>query len=465
MTARILAGSVFDMLPTITPGSVDAVVTSPPYWCLRSYLPKDHPLKAQELGSEPTVQEFVQNMVRVFGLVRETMADHATLWLNCGETYSGSGRGGGGGSFQDGDVGRKITEENSMRGGAPGIPPGNRCLVPERLTIALQEDGWIIRSVIVWHKPAPMPASVSGWMWKRCRVKVAEREIPKLKWTEPIRNGDKTGQNVHAVDGYGKQAQWSDCPGCEKCEPNGGLVLRRGSWRPTSSWEPILMLAKSSSYYADGEAVKTPYVREWNPETNGGNLSQNGSYRLHEEAEHVRTQEAAKMGSGANPRDVQTWASEPLKLAHYAAYPTALVRFCLRAGTSLRGYCPTCGAPWARVVERVDTGQRQKMADGWDTGPGAHGSIHRNGSQEGEPGQAVMASNTVGWKQTCSCPPAESRPGLVLDPFAGSGRTLLTANRMGLDAVGVELNPIYCEMAERLLREDSPLFSWTEDKQ
>jgi hypothetical protein len=68
-------------------------------------------------------------------------------------------------------------------------------------------------------------------------------------------------------------------------------------------------------------------------------------------------------------------------------------------------------------------------------------------------------TKTLGFRPSCKCPPSEPRPGLVLDPFAGSGRTGITAKRLGLDFIGVELNPDYVSMARALIREDAPLFN------
>src|SRR5262245_12284379 len=141
MPARILEGDVFDRLPELEEGSVDVCVTSPPYWALRSYLPQDHALKSRELGSEATPDAYVARMVKVFRLVRRALADHAVAFVNIGDTYSAD---------------------------------GCLALIPQRLALALQADGWICRSMIVWHKPAPMPASLAGWRWARHRVKVKE---------------------------------------------------------------------------------------------------------------------------------------------------------------------------------------------------------------------------------------------------------------------------------------------------
>src|SRR5262245_7979171 len=245
MAARILAGDVLDVLPTLQPGSIDCAVTSPPYFQLRSYLPKEHPLKPSELGSDATPQAYVQRMVEVFRLVRTALAEHGTCWVNIGDSYSSdaSNQSGTASSTLGGGP-RGCVSTGRVKKGAT-LAPGNLCLIPQRLAIALQDDGWVCRSVIVWHKPAPMPASLAGWRWQRCRVKVKEGG----------RGGNGRMRRTESPDDYSGAltgmmlAQWADCPGCKKCAPNGGLVLRRSSWRPTSAWEPVLLLAKRQGYY------------------------------------------------------------------------------------------------------------------------------------------------------------------------------------------------------------------------
>lgn len=435
---QILEGNVLDTLATIPAGSIDCAVTSPPYWQMRSYLPKGHALKPLELGLEPTPGEYIANMIEVFRLVRRALADHGMCWVNIGDTYA------------SGEMGR-----NDLRAGGvrerpkncgdreihrlqPGTPAGSLCLVPQRLAIALQDDGWIVRSVVVWHKPAPMPASLAGWMWKRCRVKVKAGQIHSGRLESgnsdrPFHMGDAAAN--------GLTAQWSDCPGCKKCLPNGRFVLRRGSWRPASSWEPILMLAKSSSYYGDGEPVKTPSTGD-----KRSSFTDERDLMYDEDISQKDRDEC----SSANLRDVWTIAAEPLKEKHYAAFPTELVRRCLLSGTSSKGYCPTCGAPWARVVSAafVPNGRGPAGAQkGCDESNGWTG--YESGSTE---------TKTLGWRPTCSCPPAEPRCGRVLDPFCGSGRTGIVAMRLGLDFTGCELNPDYVVMAKRIWQDENPLF-------
>ncbi len=437
MASKILQGNVFDTLPGIQPGSVDCCVTSPPYWMLRSYLPKGHPLKHLELGSEPTPAEYVANMVRVFGLVRECLADHGTLWVNVGDTYAT----GGGGDEQKSVKANGQKPINAKR--ASGLDHGNLCLIPWRLAIALQDDGWIVRSVVVWHKPAPMPCSVTGWRWVRCRVKVKPQQKGKQ---DSVQNGGprtRDMSNGHYIGG----AEWHDCPGCPKCEPNAGLVLRRGSWRPTSSWEPVLMLAKSPHYFCDGDAVKQP------PAESTARRDQYTRIIDDPDEQFAVRHDHETICDGANLRDVWKIAAEPLREKHYAAYPTALVERCLRAGTSARGYCPECGKPWCRVVDVKAKPHPDQAAAGY------RAEIDNKGGNQAN-GTAALAPevNTVGWRPSCSCHEREPRPGLVLDPFAGSGRTGIAAQRLGLNFIGCELNPEYAAMAEEILYDANPLF-------
>jgi len=146
------------------------------------------------------------------------------------------------------------------------------------------------------------------------------------------------------------------------------------------------------------------------------------------------------------------------KISHFATFPTKLVEPCILAGTSEKGCCRLCGAPWIRVMESYDTGRTQKMADGWDTGAGGHGTVHREGRQAGQAGQAVMGHRHAGWDATCECD-AEVVPCTVLDPFSGSGTTGVVSLRNHRDYIGVELNPEYAEMSRRRIQRDNPMFN------
>lgn len=451
---RVIQGDVFEVLPTLKPGSVDCCVTSTPYWKLRSYLAKDHPLKHLELGSEATPAEFIANMVRVFGLVRTAMADHAVCWVNIGDSYSsqgGSGKQGGSGQRAD----RRFTLEREGGTTPPeGIEAGNLCLMPQRLAIALQDDGWFVRSIVVWAKPAPMPASLSGWQWQRCRVKTKAQGKSGLKLdTAGIGNSPPWPGNGIQRDA----AQWSDCPGCKKCEATGGYRLRKGSWRPTSSYEPVLMLAKSANYFADGEPVKTP--------PKDATVSRDQYTRVLDDPDEqfAVKHDHETICDGANLRDVWTIAAEPLREKHYASYPRQLVANCLKSSVSAKGYCPECGAPWVRMVEpsAKTEAQREAARNGKDWTARSFDNTEKIGdNKHGNDQKNVTASLiTLEWRASCLHHNLEPRPGLVLDPFGGSGRTAITAQQLGFDSVSVELNPDYAEMARGLIYNDNPIMN------
>ncbi|WP_186223579.1 DNA-methyltransferase [Burkholderia gladioli] len=146
---------------------VQTIVTSPPYWGLRSYLPDGHPDKAREIGQEPTLREFISTLVEVFDLARQLLADDGTCWVNMGDSYAGS-RGAPWGPSPAATEARAMTASR-RRDDAPvprsdvrveGLKPKDLVGQPWRLAFALQDAGWYLRQDIIWHKPNPMPESV-----------------------------------------------------------------------------------------------------------------------------------------------------------------------------------------------------------------------------------------------------------------------------------------------------------------
>jgi DNA modification methylase len=209
----ILTGDCRDILPTLEAESVQTCVTSPPYWGLRDYgtaqweggdagCEHKPPIKNRngrdrngltgsldyvecqepmykdicrcgarridaQLGLESTPQEYIANMVAVFREVGRVLRDDGTLWVNMGDSYA-HGIPGGDCVFANGRTdSREFYEGDKARGRekrstlAPGLKPKDLCMMPARLAMALQADGWYLRSEIVWHKPNPMPESVT----------------------------------------------------------------------------------------------------------------------------------------------------------------------------------------------------------------------------------------------------------------------------------------------------------------
>ena len=166
----ILQGDVIECLKDIEDNTIQCVVTSPPYWGLRDYG------EDNQLGLEETPEEYVENMVKVFREVKRTLKDDGTLWLNLGDSYSSNGL------IQNGNhtglarakerydgVPRNPKNESRMNFSiAPvkrkinsNLKPKDLIGIPWRVALALQADGWYLRQDIIWHKPNPMPESVT----------------------------------------------------------------------------------------------------------------------------------------------------------------------------------------------------------------------------------------------------------------------------------------------------------------
>lgn len=148
-------GDVREVLRTMPSESVHCVVTSPPYWGLRDYG------VAGQIGLEPTPQEHISGLVEVFREVRRVLRSDGTCWVNYGDAYANTGPSG-----PQGKSGARASRTHPAAGlgaGRNGLPPGLKpkdlMMLPARLAIALQDDGWWLRSEIVWDKPNPMPES------------------------------------------------------------------------------------------------------------------------------------------------------------------------------------------------------------------------------------------------------------------------------------------------------------------
>ena len=163
-TAHIMIGDVRTALASIPDCSVQTCITSPPYWGLRDYG------NDGQLGLESTPDEYVANMVAVFREVRRVLADVGTLWLNLGDSYKPSGNGSTKKGFNERHFGKQFaTDKQGAAEGhvdrsnlrADSLKQKDLVGIPWRVAFALQADGWWLRQDIIWHKPNPMPESVT----------------------------------------------------------------------------------------------------------------------------------------------------------------------------------------------------------------------------------------------------------------------------------------------------------------
>lgn len=149
---EIYHGDVLAVLRTLPAGYVQTVVTSPPYWGLRNY-----GIDGQ-VGLETTPEEYTKKMTEIFREVRRVLKDDGTCWVNLGDTYSAQ-------RWTDNSAQKINKYKDKHRGIAPekktNLPDKNLVGIPWRVAFALQADGWYLRQDIIWHKPNPMPESVT----------------------------------------------------------------------------------------------------------------------------------------------------------------------------------------------------------------------------------------------------------------------------------------------------------------
>jgi DNA modification methylase len=333
MTIRVIHGDCRAVLPSLAENSVNCVVTSPPYYGLRDYG------VAGQMGLESTLAEYVAEMVAVFRQVRRVLRDDGSLWLNVGDSFNA----------YNGNRGPSKSISGNVNQAMPSLPTGagltekalknkDLMMVPARLAIALQDDGWWLRADIIWHKPNPMPESITD--------------------------------------------------------------------RPTSAHEHVFLLTKAAQYFYDAEAAREDSITN-DPRRPYGS---EGAWQIDGRPSEQR--------HGGEPR-----APANVKRGGFNGKTNAMPgREAFRAFTATRNL---------RNVWTIPT----------QAFPGSH--------------FATMPPELAERCIKAGCPVG----GTVLDPFGGAGTTGLVADRLGRDAVLIELNPNYGEMARRRIASDAPLFA------
>jgi DNA modification methylase len=234
--------------------------------------------------------------------------------------------------------------------------------------------------------------------------------------------------------------------------------------RPTNAHEHVFLLTKSSRYFYDADAVREEHAPpkqnsfarfRVNPAKSDSSRGDCGSGINGTERDYRKNTCDDPESIGRNIRNVWTIATAPFPEAHFATFPPELAERCIRAGTSERGCCAQCGAPWIRTTS-VDytrttgsTGGARREADPRD-------------SREDRLPKLVKSVETTGWAPSCAHD-APTVPATILDPFAGAGTSLLVADRLQRDAIGIELNPAYAAMARNRLTVDAGMFAEVAD--
>lgn len=147
-------GDCLEVLRSLPDACTQTVVTSPPYWGLRDYGVNG------QIGLEPTLGEHMAVLVRIFREVRRVLRPDGTVWINYGDAYASAPNGRSAADTKAAGNDDRTFRDKPISTVGGVLKPKDRMLLPARLAIALQEDGWWLRDEIVWHKPNPMPSSV-----------------------------------------------------------------------------------------------------------------------------------------------------------------------------------------------------------------------------------------------------------------------------------------------------------------
>lgn len=320
-------------------GSVNCVVTSPPYWRQRDYK------ITGQIGLEPTPEEYCQNLVKVFWGVWRALRDDGTLWLNLGDKWA-SGGNGGGGSFMEGrqEAWAHAKDAKGWRSPPEGYKDKDLVGIPWMVAFALRASGWYLRQCNIWAKPNCMPESVTD--------------------------------------------------------------------RSTISHEYIFQFSKSSDYFYNSDLARTPPM----PST---------ETRL---AQDVESQAGSARGNGLAK------TNGPMK---------AVRRSDKQRGHSRRhnGFNDRWDA--MSVKEQMSNGANLRSV--WWVSPAQTTDDH----------YAVMPEQIARICILAGCP----QDGTVLDPFVGSGTTALVARDLQCNAIGIELNETYIEIAKKRLAQEVLDFS------
>jgi len=411
---EIRQGDWIEVLRTMPDESVQCCITSPPYWGLRDYgVPG-------QLGLERTPEEYVSKMVEGFREVRRVLRAEGTLWLNLGDCYAtGAGKVGecpGGGEQGERWAGYRGTRGESPKHADGAIGPMTQ---PNRMPIIGLKPKDLVG--VPWR--VAFALQNDGWYLRQ-----------DIIWNKP----NPMPESV-----------------TDRC---------------TKSHEYLFLLTKSAQYYCDMDAIKEPasaaslerYKYSFGGEKNIA-LAEANVDGVGRRTSVIGDREP----SGRNKRSVWTVTTQGFSEVHFATFPPALIEPCILAGTSDRGCCAKCGAPWERVTDRIDNG-----FDGSKYGEravGASGGVLSGGTAKstlGSPnGTLTGQSITVGWQPGCRCDAGDPVPCTLLDPFNGAGTTGLVATRFGRNYIGIELNHDYVAMAERRITNDAPLFNTVESGQ
>ena len=295
---EVTCGDSLEVLKTLVDESVDCVITSPPYFGLRDYG------MAGQIGLEETPEAYIQNLVDLFREAKRVLKKEGTLWLNLGDSYSSGQRTTTTPQTVRGKRGEK--ETNARPPVIEWAKQKDLLGIPWRVAFALQADGWYLRQDIIWHKPNPMPESVTDRCTKSHEYIFLLTKSPKYYFDNEAIKEDA----VWDLDGNGTQARKERAREGLKSYPEGKRSgIRFGGNKYGDSDDPKHATKSGNEYIVTGKR---------------------------------------------NRRSVWTVTTKPFKEAHFATFPESLIEPMILAGCPKGGIVldPFMGAGTTAVVAK-----------------------------------------------------------------------------------------------------------------
>ncbi len=454
---KIHAINCIDGLKHVAPKSVHTCVSSPPYYALRDYKlePTAWPaisyklfgftvkVKAMSccLGLEPSPEAFVGHLVYIYRLVRETLRDDGTVWLNIGDSYAANQK-----TRNDEQACRK----SKLNGGYksqiackcqpkkvfPRIKPKDMLGIPWMLAFALREDGWYLRQDIIWHKLNCMPESCNDRCTKNHEYifllsKSKKYYFDQLAIATPIA-ASTAGDHRLKNESYSENRPESSFPGERADRGNGMLKPMMRSSRPEVDTRGgnqgngyIPAISQAMNFKRDHHKNHEPIP--------GQNAVQ-----------HRPDREDTVPTGLANRRSVWSFSTQGFKEAHFATFPQLLPELCIKAGTSEFGCCAECGSPYRRVIDKEYKIHEKYFGD--------YQTVRHSHGKAGNSYKENIGIDHFGWAKTCRCRTTQISPCVVMDVFSGAGTVAMVALRLGRDFIAMEQSKKYVKMSEKRLR-------------
>ena len=332
MSTQIIIGDCREKLREIEAGTLNCCVTSPPYFGLRDY---GH---GEQIGLEASPDAYVAELVEVFREVRRVLRDDGTLWLNLGDSYNAGRDGGRAGGQKQASHPR---HEGVNRSGAnvPGLKPKDLIGIPWRVAFALQADGWYLRQDIIWHKPNPMPESVTDRCTKAHEYVFLLSKSPRYFYdAEAIAEQQVSDHTAGNTSHKGATAYEE---GAAEHRTKAGLVSFAGRSRVQAkrAAEIAIEAGLTDEHIA---AIRSVGITD----TGKARVTQDGTGKNDPAVQALADEAKVALGGyyrefliaeKRNKRSVWSIATKPYSEAHFATMAPELARTCILAG------CPEGG--------------------------------------------------------------------------------------------------------------------------